>query len=136
MAIGYAFERFESLIDIGGGNGHILAEILDRHPQLRGALFELTPTAAVARGFLSKRQLTARWEVFEGDFFEAVPSGYDAYMIKSCQHDWNDAKDRPGNDGDTWGQGTLAERVCFPPRSGGTKARNSYAHRGKLLLRC
>jgi hypothetical protein len=92
IATGYPFERFETLIDIGGGNGHILAEILDRHPQLRGALFELPPTAAVARGFLSKRQLTARWDVFEGDFFKAVPSGYDAYMIKSCLHDWNDAK--------------------------------------------
>ena len=92
IATGYAFGRFETLIDIGGGNGHILAEILDQHPQLRGALFDLPPTADVARSFLSKRQLAARWEVFEGDFFTAVPSDYDAYMIKSCLHDWNDTK--------------------------------------------
>jgi hypothetical protein len=92
IAAGYPFGRFETLIDIGGGNGHILAEILAQHPQLRGALFDLPPTAAVARQFLAERGLTARWEVFAGDFFDAVPSGYDAYMLKSCLHDWNDQK--------------------------------------------
>jgi hypothetical protein len=92
IASGYPFGRFETLIDIGGGNGHILAEILTKHPQLRGALFDLPPTAEVARAFLSQRELTDRCEVFGGDFFDAVPSGYDAYMIKSCLHDWNDSK--------------------------------------------
>jgi hypothetical protein len=92
IASGYPFGRFETLIDIGGGNGHIMAEILTRHPQLRGALFDLPPTANVARDFLSQRELTERCEVFDGDFFDAVPSGYDAYMIKSCLHDWNDGK--------------------------------------------
>ena len=92
IAAGYPFGRFETLIDIGGGNGHILAEILTQHPQLRGALFDLPPTAQVARAFLAERQLTARCEVFEGDFFDAVPGGYDAYMLKSCLHDWNDRK--------------------------------------------
>jgi len=92
IASGYPFGRFETLIDIGGGNGHILAEILAQHPQLRGALFDLPPTAQVARHFLAERQLTARCEVFDGDFFVAVPGGYEAYMLKSCLHDWNDQK--------------------------------------------
>jgi hypothetical protein len=92
IASGYAFGRFETLMDIGGGNGHILAEILTQHPQLRGALFDLPPTADVARRLLSEGGLTARCEVFGGDFFEAVPRGYDAYMLKSCLHDWNDRK--------------------------------------------
>jgi hypothetical protein len=92
IASGYPFGRFETLIDIGSGNGHILAEILTKHPQLRGALFDLPPTVEVARAFLSQRELTDRCEVFGGDFFDAVPSGYDAYRIKSCLHDWNDSK--------------------------------------------
>jgi O-methyltransferase domain len=92
IAAGYPFGRFTTLIDIGGGNGHILAAILAQHPQLRGALFDLPPTANVARGFLAERGFTSRSEVFAGDFFDSVPRGYDAYMLKSCLHDWQDTK--------------------------------------------
>ena len=92
IAAGYPFGRFENLIDIGGGNGNVLAAILAQHPQLRGALFDLPPTADVARRFLAERGFAARCEVFAGDFFETVPRGYDAYMLKSCLHDWRDTK--------------------------------------------
>jgi hypothetical protein len=92
IAAGYPFGGFSTLIDIGGGNGHVLAEILALHAQLHGALFDLPPTADVARRFLAGRGLATRCEVFAGDFFETVPGGYDAYMLKSCLHDWHDAK--------------------------------------------
>jgi hypothetical protein len=92
IAAGYPFGRFSSLIDIGGGNGHVLAEILALHAQLRAALFDLPPTADVARRFLAEHGLATRCEVFAGDFFETVPGGYDAYMLKSCLHDWGDAQ--------------------------------------------
>ena len=92
IAVGYPFGRFAKLIDIGGGNGHVLAAILAQHPGMRGALFDLPPTADVAQRFLAERGLAARCEVFAGDFFEAVPRGYDAYMLKSCLHDWHDTK--------------------------------------------
>lgn len=92
IAAGYPFGRFATLIDLGGGNGHVLAAILTQHPQMRGALFDLPPTADVARRFLAERQLTARCEVIAGDFFATVPGGYEAYMLKSCLHDWDDAK--------------------------------------------
>lgn len=92
IAAGYDFGRFSTLIDVGGGNGHVLAAILAEYPQLRGALFDLPPTADVARSFLSERGLAARCEVLAGDFFARVPSGYDAYMLKSCLHDWHDTK--------------------------------------------
>jgi hypothetical protein len=90
IAAGYPFERFSALIDIGGGNGHVLAEILPLHPRLRGAMFDLPPTADVARRFLAQRGLATRCEIFAGDFFETVPGGYDAYMLKSRLHDWPD----------------------------------------------
>jgi O-methyltransferase domain/Dimerisation domain len=92
IAEGYSFGSFSTLIDVGGGNGHVLAAILAKHPQLRGALFDLAPTANVAKQFLAERGLAARCEIFAGDFFDKVPDGYDAYMLKSCLHDWHDMK--------------------------------------------
>jgi hypothetical protein len=92
IAAGYPFERFNTLIDIGGGQGHIVAEILRQHPALQGALFDLPPTAAVARTFFAGQGLSHRCDVYAGDFFQAVPVGYDAYVIKSVLHDWDDEK--------------------------------------------
>jgi hypothetical protein len=92
IAAGYPFGRFNTLIDIGGGQGHIIAEILKQHPALKGALFDLPPTADVARTFLAGQGLSHRCEVCAGDFFQAVPAGYDAYVIKSVLHDWDDEK--------------------------------------------
>jgi hypothetical protein len=51
IAVGYPFGRFNTFIDIGGGQGHIVAEILQQHPALKGALLDLPPTAEVARHF-------------------------------------------------------------------------------------
>jgi hypothetical protein len=90
IAAGYPFGRFTTLIDIGGGQGHILAEILQQHPALQGALFDLPPTADVARQFLAGQGLSHRCDVLAGDFLQAVPMGYDAYLIKSVLHDWDD----------------------------------------------
>jgi hypothetical protein len=92
IAAGYPFGRFNTLIDIGGGQGHIVAEILRQHPALHGALLDLPPTAELARHFLSSQGLSPRCGVFAGDFFTSVPAGYDAYMIKSVLHDWDDDK--------------------------------------------
>ena len=90
IAAGYPFGRFTTLIDIGGGQGHILAAILQQHPALQGVLFDLPPTADVARQFLAGQGLAHRCDVVAGDFLHAVPRGYDAYLIKSVLHDWDD----------------------------------------------
>jgi hypothetical protein len=90
IAAGYDFSRFKTLIDIGGGQGHIVAEILKQHRDLTAAVFDLPRTAEQARSFLAGRELSHRCEVLGGDFFEAIPAGYDAYMIKSVLHDWDD----------------------------------------------
>jgi hypothetical protein len=92
IAVDYPFGRFDTLIDIGGGQGHIVAEILKHHPELKGALLDLPPTAAVARNFLAGQGLSHRCDVFAGDFFQSVPAGYDAYVIKSVLHDWDDGQ--------------------------------------------
>jgi hypothetical protein len=89
IAEGFPFGRFRSLVDIGGAQGHVLAEILERHPGIKGALFDLPRTADVARQYLSGKGF-ANCEVLAGDFMESVPAGFDAYFIKSVLHDWDD----------------------------------------------
>jgi hypothetical protein len=92
IAAGFPFGRFGRIIDVGGGAGHILADILRAHPKVKGAVFDLPKTAQVARQFLNEQGLGDRSEAFDGDFLEAVTSGFDAYFIKSTLHDWDDEK--------------------------------------------
>jgi hypothetical protein len=91
VAAGFPFDRFPSLIDIGGAQGHVLVDILQRHPSVKGALFELPRTADVARQFLAAKGFP-QCEVFAGDFLESVPPGFDAYFIKAVLHDWDDER--------------------------------------------
>lgn len=89
IAASVPFARFGSLLDVGGGQGHVLIDILQRSRGVRGALFDLPPTAEIARRFLTEKGF-AHCEVLAGDFFKEVPAGFDAYFIKSVLHDWND----------------------------------------------
>lgn len=92
IARGYRFGDFNRLIDVGGGPGHILAAILSEHPGLHGTLFDIEPTAKLARDYLNSRGMSDRTTVIGGDFFAEVPEDYDAYMVKSVIHDWDDTK--------------------------------------------
>jgi O-methyltransferase domain len=92
IASGYPFGQFRTLIDVGGGQGHILAAILSAHTETRGAVFDIEPTAALARNFLLNRGLADRCDAVGGSFFVEVPSGYDVYILKSILHDWDDIK--------------------------------------------
>jgi hypothetical protein len=91
IAAAYDFGRFRHVLDVGGGQGGLLAEILARHPGVRGTLFDL---AAVVRNPFSLQEAVSheRWSTAEGDFFQAVPSGGDAYVLKRILHDWSDAQ--------------------------------------------
>ena len=91
IAADFPFGRFRSLIDIGGAQGQILVDILQKHPGVKGALFDLPRTADIARQFLATKGF-AQCEVFAGDFLESVPAGFDAYFVKSVLHDWDDEK--------------------------------------------
>ncbi len=88
----YDFSSFGTLADIGGGHGVLLATILKANPALRGILFEMPHVADGAKKQFEAAGLAARCEVVGGDFFESVPSGADAYLLKSVIHDWNDEK--------------------------------------------
>jgi hypothetical protein len=92
IATGYDFGRFPNIIDVGGGQGHIMAAILAAHPAPTATVFDLESTAALAREYLVSRGLADRCDAVGGDFLAEVPRGYGAYILKSILHDWDDAK--------------------------------------------
>jgi O-methyltransferase domain len=92
IASGYPFGRFRTLIDVGGGQGHIIAAILSAHKDIKGTVFDIEPTVVLAKAFLLNHGLADRCDTFGGDFFVKVPGGYDAYILKSILHDWDDAR--------------------------------------------
>ena len=79
----YDFDRFGTLVDVGGGRGTLLAALLDAYPGLHGVLFD---QPHVVDGV----DLGERARVVAGSFFDEVPSGGDAYLLKSILHDWED----------------------------------------------
>jgi predicted O-methyltransferase YrrM len=88
----YDFSPFEKIVDVGGGNGALIAAILKQVPRAAGLTFDLPPSAERARANLGAQGLAGRCEVVGGDFFESVPSGGDAYALKMIVHDWDDAR--------------------------------------------
>ena len=90
MAAAYDFSQFGTVMDVGGGNGAILIGLLGANPGLRGIVFDRAAAAERAREKLAEAGLSARCEVAAGDFFQSVPAGADAYLLKHVIHDWND----------------------------------------------
>ncbi len=93
IAHAYDFGAWESLMDIGGGNGILLAAILKAHSSLHGVLADLPHVLerARARGFL-RGELETRSKFQFCDFFQEVPAGCRAYLMKSVIHDWDDER--------------------------------------------
>ena len=87
---GYDFGRAERCCDVGGGSGTLLAEVLHRHPAVRGVLFELDALHEEARAALAGRGVGDRCELVAGDFFSSVPGGCDVYILQAVVHDWDD----------------------------------------------
>jgi hypothetical protein len=88
----YDFSDIRRLVDIGGGQGVLLVEILRHHVNLRGVLFEVPAVAADARPVRDASDLVDRCEVVTGDFFHRVPDGADCYLMANVLHDWDDAR--------------------------------------------
>lgn len=86
----YDYGRFARIIDIGGGSGAFMGDILKRHPQVRGAIMDLPHVVEQAGAILDAVGVSGRCELIPGSFFDAVPEGYDAYVVKHILHDWTD----------------------------------------------
>lgn len=92
MLDAFDFSGFKTLVDIGGGNGSLLAAVLQRTPKLRGLLYDLPHVIERARGNLQAAGVAERCATEPGSFFERVPAGHDAYLMRHIIHDWEDAK--------------------------------------------
>lgn len=86
----YDFSRIKTLVDVGGGHGSFLAAALQRNPALKGIVYDMPQVAAGANEILQRARVANRCSVQGGDFFESVPAGGDAYMLKLIIHDWAD----------------------------------------------
>ena len=86
----YDFSGIGTLVDVAGGHGQVLMSILEKHPQMRGVLFDLPHVIEGARPRIDGAGLSGRVTTAIGDFFKAVPEGGDAYIMKHIIHDWDD----------------------------------------------
>lgn len=90
----YDFNRFKTVVDVGGGNGALLSAILSRCPDLQGTIFDLRSGTSGASEALTAAGVSDRCRIVHGDFFRAVPGGADAYLLKSVIHDWDETDSR------------------------------------------
>ena len=89
----YEFTGVKKLADIAGGHGMLLSRIFESKPSSsKVLLFDLPQVIEGARALLEKEGVADRVELKTGDFFESVPGGADAYMMKFIIHDWDDER--------------------------------------------
>ena len=110
-------------MDVGGGNGNLLAAVLAAHPGLQGTLLDLPHVVATAQARMAEAGVADRCAVIGGSFFDGVPEGADAYMLRSVIHDWDDADavrilTVVANAMAPASRVLLVERVIAPPNEG------------------
>ncbi|HZM48447.1 MAG TPA: methyltransferase [Burkholderiales bacterium] len=86
----YDFSSSGNIIDVGGGNGTLIASILGAYTGLRGVVFDLPEAIRDAASRLEAAGLAGRYDLRTGSFFDTVPAGGDAYVLSRVLHDWDD----------------------------------------------
>ncbi len=92
VVAGYDFGVHRTIVDVGGGQGAMLAAILRAAPASHGILYDLPRVVATAPDVLRDNNVVDRVRIAAGSFFEGVPPGGDAYLLKNIVHDWSDEK--------------------------------------------
>lgn len=92
VAQAYDFSGTKRIVDVGGGYGQLLEAILKANPEARGIVFDLPHATEKGRLYFQEIGLADRCEFVSGSFFESVPSGANAYVLKSVIHNWNDER--------------------------------------------
>ena len=90
VAEAYNFAAFKTVVDVGGGHGALLNAILQAYPGVNGIVFDSPHVVVGAEEAIRKTDLIGRCRAIGGDFFERVPDGGDAYLMKHIVHDWAD----------------------------------------------
>ena len=86
----YDFAGINTIIDVGGGHGGLITSILEKNPEMQGILFDQPRVIDGAKTRLAESGLANRCKIVGGDFFQSVPEGADAIIMKWIIHDWND----------------------------------------------
>ena len=86
------FSGVATVVDVGGGNGSLLAALLAQYPHMTGTLFEQAHVVSQARNNLAEKTVSGRVDYCEGSFFTGIPVRADVYLLKSVLHDWTDDK--------------------------------------------
>ncbi len=92
LVASHDFSQHASIADIGGGDGALLSRVLAAAPNARGTLFDLPHALRRAAQRLTDAGQWQRCEIVAGDFFEAVPTGHQVYLLKNILHDWDDER--------------------------------------------
>ena len=108
----YDFSTIRSIVDVGGGQGALMAALLHAHTELRAVIFDRSPPADDNHLAFRRPDVLERAKFIEGDFFTAMPEGGDLYLLKSIIHNWKDD------------EATAILRNC----------RNAMARHGRLLV--
>ncbi|HXV75414.1 MAG TPA: methyltransferase [Candidatus Polarisedimenticolaceae bacterium] len=126
----YDFGGIGTLVDVGGGHGEILCSILEKYPRMNGVLCDLAHVLDGAAEVIGRHGVGDRLRREPIDFFEGVPAGGDAYILKHIIHDWDEARARTILEniataiGDRPGRVLLIEMVLAP---------GNAPHLGKFL---
>lgn len=88
----YDFSTSKQLVDVGGGCGTLIASILVANPNLRGILFDQPHVVSKASTVLEAYSVRERCEIVSGDFFCAVPTGADTYLLSNIIHNWDNER--------------------------------------------
>lgn len=88
------FTGSEAVVDVGGGSGHLLLPLLERHPRMRARIADLPHAKDLAERTLRESGVASRCEFVAGSFFDGVPAGGDVYVLKSVLHNWDDERAR------------------------------------------
>ncbi|MEV8319615.1 methyltransferase [Streptomyces sp. NPDC059900] len=84
------FDGYREIVDVGGGDGALLCEVLHRTPGSTGTLVDLAGTVPLAEKRIAEEELAVRCTAVVGDFFDRVPPGGDLYLLSHVLHDWDD----------------------------------------------
>jgi orsellinic acid C2-O-methyltransferase len=87
---GHDFSRYRYLVDVGGGDGTLLAAVLEANAEAGGLVFDTALAVANASDVFARAGVSNRAQAQAGDFFRAVPKGGDAYLLRNILHDWDD----------------------------------------------
>jgi hypothetical protein len=88
----YDFSGISVLMDVGGGLGELIGAIVQKYPSMQGIVFDLPHCEQAAVENLAASGVADRCKFIGGSFFESIPAGADAIIMKYIIHDWNDER--------------------------------------------